>query len=78
MYKRQELAERLKKRQVTRQQLDDQLLLAGGTVDYTGFGHVDLVIEAVFEDLAVKVTIPCCQPGLRTLLSCLLYTSRCV
>ena len=48
------LAERLKKRQVTRQQLDDQLLLAGGTVDYTGFGHVDLVIEAVFEDLAVK------------------------
>lgn len=48
------LSERLKKRQVTRQQLDDQLLLAGGTVDYTGFGHVDLVIEAVFEDLAVK------------------------
>lgn len=48
------LAERVKKRQITRQQLDDQLLLAGGTVDYAGFGHVDLVIEAVFEDLAVK------------------------
>ncbi|MBL8981147.1 MAG: enoyl-CoA hydratase/isomerase family protein, partial [Gemmatimonadetes bacterium] len=48
------LAERVKKRQVTRQQMEDQLLLAGGTVDYAGFGHVDLVIEAVFEDLAVK------------------------
>jgi 3-hydroxyacyl-CoA dehydrogenase / enoyl-CoA hydratase / 3-hydroxybutyryl-CoA epimerase len=26
----------------------------GGTVDYSGFGNADLVIEAVFEDLAVK------------------------
>jgi 3-hydroxyacyl-CoA dehydrogenase/enoyl-CoA hydratase/3-hydroxybutyryl-CoA epimerase len=28
--------------------------LVGGTVDYSGFRNVDLVIEAVFEDLAVK------------------------
>jgi 3-hydroxyacyl-CoA dehydrogenase/enoyl-CoA hydratase/3-hydroxybutyryl-CoA epimerase len=28
--------------------------LLGGTVDYSGFESVDLVIEAVFEDLAVK------------------------
>ena len=42
------------RRRITRQQMDDQLLLAGGTVDYSGFGNVDLVIEAVFEDLHVK------------------------
>jgi 3-hydroxyacyl-CoA dehydrogenase / enoyl-CoA hydratase / 3-hydroxybutyryl-CoA epimerase len=48
------LAERVTKKQVTRQQLDDQLSLITGTTDYSGFGNVDLVIEAVFEDLAVK------------------------
>ena len=48
------LRERLKKKQITRLQFDDQMLLAGGTVDYSGFGRVDLVIEAVFEDLALK------------------------
>ena len=30
------------------------MALMGGTVDYSGFGNVDLVIEAVFEDLAIK------------------------
>ena len=30
------------------------MALLGGTVDYSGFGNVDLVIEAVFEDLAIK------------------------
>ena len=51
------LRERLKKKQVTRLQYDDQLLLAGGTVDYAGFGRATLVIEAVFEDLALKHTV---------------------
>ncbi|MEO6445278.1 MAG: fatty acid oxidation complex subunit alpha FadJ [Gemmatimonadaceae bacterium] len=51
---RELLQARLKKRRITRQEMDDQLLLAGGTVDYSGFGNVDLVIEAVFEDLHVK------------------------
>ena len=51
---REVLRERLTKKQVTRQQFDDQMSLVGGTVDYSGFGNVDLVIEAVFEDLAVK------------------------
>ena len=51
------LHERLQKRQVTRQQYDDQMLLVGGTIDYTGFRGTDLVIEAVFEDLAVKHTV---------------------
>ena len=48
------LKERLKKKQITRLQYDDQLLLVGGTTGYTGFGHASLVIEAVFEDLALK------------------------
>ncbi len=48
------LSSRLKKRQITKQQFDDQLSLVSGTIEYTGFGHVPLVIEAVFEDLAVK------------------------
>ncbi len=48
------LRARLKRRQITRLQYDDQLLLAGGTTSYEGFGGVDLVIEAVFEDLALK------------------------
>jgi 3-hydroxyacyl-CoA dehydrogenase/enoyl-CoA hydratase/3-hydroxybutyryl-CoA epimerase len=51
---REVLKERLTRKQVTRQEFADQLLLVGGTVDYSGFDNVDLVIEAVFEDLAVK------------------------
>ena len=48
------IKDRLIKRQITRQQFDDQLSLVSGTITYTGFGAVPLVIEAVFEDLAVK------------------------
>ncbi|MFI5232425.1 MAG: fatty acid oxidation complex subunit alpha FadJ [Gemmatimonadales bacterium] len=48
------LRERLTKKQITRQQFEDQLSLVSGTIEYTGFAHVPLVIEAVFEDVAVK------------------------
>ncbi|HEV7838626.1 MAG TPA: 3-hydroxyacyl-CoA dehydrogenase NAD-binding domain-containing protein, partial [Gemmatimonadaceae bacterium] len=48
------LKERLTRKQITRIQYSDYMALIGGTVDYSGFGNVDLVIEAVFEDLAVK------------------------
>ena len=48
------LKERLIKKQITKVQYSDYMALLGGTVDYSGFGNVDLVIEAVFEDLAVK------------------------
>jgi 3-hydroxyacyl-CoA dehydrogenase/enoyl-CoA hydratase/3-hydroxybutyryl-CoA epimerase len=48
------LNERLRKRQITRTQFDDQMALVGGTIDYSGFRTVDLAIEAVFEDLALK------------------------
>jgi 3-hydroxyacyl-CoA dehydrogenase/enoyl-CoA hydratase/3-hydroxybutyryl-CoA epimerase len=48
------LQEQLRKRRITRQEFADQLALVGGTVDYSGFGNADLVIEAVFEDLELK------------------------
>ena len=48
------LKERLKKKQLTRTQYDDQLSLVGGTTTYAGFGRAELVIEAVFEDVALK------------------------
>ena len=48
------LKDRLIKKQVTRQQFEDQLSLVSGTVDYTGFANVPMLVEAVFEDLAVK------------------------
>ncbi|MGI8546204.1 MAG: fatty acid oxidation complex subunit alpha FadJ [Gemmatimonadaceae bacterium] len=51
------LRERLKKRQITKTQYSDMMSLVGGTVDYSGFANGDLVIEAVFEDLAVKHTV---------------------
>ena len=48
------LEEKYRKRHITRQVLEDQVALITGTTDYSGFGNSDLVIEAVFEDLAVK------------------------
>jgi 3-hydroxyacyl-CoA dehydrogenase/enoyl-CoA hydratase/3-hydroxybutyryl-CoA epimerase len=46
--------ERLRRRRVTQAQFDDLLALVGGTTTYSGFANVDLCIEAVFEDLALK------------------------
>jgi 3-hydroxyacyl-CoA dehydrogenase/enoyl-CoA hydratase/3-hydroxybutyryl-CoA epimerase len=54
---REVLRERLTKKQITRQQLDDYMSLVSGTIDYSGFQNVDLVIEAVFEDAAVKQAV---------------------
>ncbi|HMI56319.1 MAG TPA: fatty acid oxidation complex subunit alpha FadJ, partial [Gemmatimonadaceae bacterium] len=51
---REVLKERLTRKQITKIQYSDYMALLGGTVDYSGFGNVDLVIEAVFEDLAIK------------------------
>ncbi len=48
------LKERLVKRQITRQEFEDQISLVVPTTEYTGFGRVTLVIEAVFEDLGIK------------------------
>lgn len=48
------LKERLTRHQITPKQFDDYISLLGGTIEYSGFGNVDLVIEAVFEDASVK------------------------
>lgn len=48
------LQERVARRHVSRREADDWMSLVGGTTDYSGFESADLVIEAVFEDLALK------------------------
>jgi 3-hydroxyacyl-CoA dehydrogenase/enoyl-CoA hydratase/3-hydroxybutyryl-CoA epimerase len=44
----------LERRRLTRYEFQRKVALISGTVDWTGFAGADLVIEAVFEDLAVK------------------------
>ena len=46
--------ERLKKKQLTKPEYIERVAKLSGTTDYSGFGSVDVVIEAVFEDLAIK------------------------
>ena len=48
------LDERVKKKQMTRIERDQKLALLTATTDYSGLKRRDLVIEAVFEDLALK------------------------
>jgi 3-hydroxyacyl-CoA dehydrogenase / enoyl-CoA hydratase / 3-hydroxybutyryl-CoA epimerase len=48
------LKERLVRKQITTLQLEDMMVLAGGTTDFSGFASADIVIEAVFEDLDLK------------------------
>lgn len=48
------LGKALAKRRVTRLEHAQQRALVTGTADYTGFRQADLVVEAVFEELALK------------------------
>jgi 3-hydroxyacyl-CoA dehydrogenase / enoyl-CoA hydratase / 3-hydroxybutyryl-CoA epimerase len=48
------LRDQLKRKRITRRQLEDQLALVGGTIDYSGFAGAAIIVEAVFEDLKVK------------------------
>ncbi|HEU5169868.1 MAG TPA: fatty acid oxidation complex subunit alpha FadJ [Gemmatimonadales bacterium] len=48
------LDDRLKRRRLTRPQHQRLVALLSGSADYSGFTRADLVIEAVFEDLALK------------------------
>jgi 3-hydroxyacyl-CoA dehydrogenase / enoyl-CoA hydratase / 3-hydroxybutyryl-CoA epimerase len=48
------LAERLERRRLTKPQFERLSALLSGSADYSGFGRADLVIEAVYEDLALK------------------------
>ena len=51
---REILDDRLKRRRITRYEHARLVALLSGDDRYTGFGRAELVIEAVFEDLAVK------------------------
>ncbi|MGQ0504709.1 MAG: fatty acid oxidation complex subunit alpha FadJ [Myxococcaceae bacterium] len=46
--------ERVKRRQITWRDRDAKMALVSASTDYSGFTNVDLVIEAVFEDLKLK------------------------
>jgi len=48
------LGERVKKKQLTGLEREQQMALLTATTDHSGLKSADLVIEAVFEDLAVK------------------------
>ncbi len=51
---REILDDRLKRRRITKYEHARLVALLSGSDTYAGFGRADLVIEAVFEDLAVK------------------------
>ena len=48
------LEKKLKRRFISKAELQKQMSLITGTTDYSGFHDVDIVVEAVFEDLALK------------------------
>ena len=51
------IGERVRRRRISRRDGARQTALISGTADYSGFRTADLVIEAVFEDLAVKQAV---------------------
>ncbi|NIF20867.1 fatty acid oxidation complex subunit alpha FadJ [Candidatus Pantoea multigeneris] len=48
------LSRQVRRRQIRPAQRQQQMARLSGSTDYQGFRHTDLVIEAVFEDLALK------------------------
>ena len=48
------LNKKVKRRFMRHSEMQSQLSLITGTTDYSGFSHVDIVVEAVFEDLTLK------------------------
>lgn len=53
-YSWDQLEQKVRRRHMKAAERDAQLALISGGTDYRGFTHRDLVIEAVFEDLALK------------------------
>lgn len=58
----------MKKGRLTQQQMDDRLKLISPTLSYDGFATADMVIEAVFEGMALKKQVfgeldKICKPG---------------
>jgi len=48
------LNKKVKKRFILKSEMQKQLAMITGCIDYSGFKNVDMVIEAVFEDLSLK------------------------
>ncbi|MGP9434781.1 fatty acid oxidation complex subunit alpha FadJ [Ewingella sp. AOP8-B2-18] len=48
------LEKRVRRGRLKKAEQQRQMMLISGTTDYSGFERVDLVVEAVFEDLALK------------------------
>jgi 3-hydroxyacyl-CoA dehydrogenase / enoyl-CoA hydratase / 3-hydroxybutyryl-CoA epimerase len=48
------LEKKCKRHFISKAELQKQMLLITGTTDYSGFHDADIIIEAVFEDLALK------------------------
>lgn len=53
-YSWDQLETKVRRRHIKGSERDKQLALISGSTDYHGFSHRDLIIEAVFEDLALK------------------------
>jgi 3-hydroxyacyl-CoA dehydrogenase/enoyl-CoA hydratase/3-hydroxybutyryl-CoA epimerase len=53
-YSWQQLDNKVRRRHIKASERDKTMALIGGTTDYRGFRNRDVVIEAVFEDLALK------------------------
>lgn len=48
------LNKKVKRRFMLKSEMQKQLAMITGTIDYSGFKSVDIVVEAVFEDIALK------------------------
>lgn len=48
------LSKKVKRKHLTRAELEATMLRLSGSLDYSGFAKTDVVIEAVFEDLSLK------------------------
>ena len=48
------LIKKVKRRFMLKSEMQKQMALLTGTVDYSGFGDADIVVEAVFEDVKLK------------------------
>jgi len=53
-YAYQLLHKKVQRRFIKKSEMQKQLSSITGTIDYSGFKHLDIVIEAVFEDLSLK------------------------
>ena len=53
-YSYERLNKKVKRKHMRRAELEKTMLSLSGTLDYSGFERVDVVIEAVFEDLELK------------------------